>query len=177
MSSLSRNLLFAAALLGMPAVAGAATLTTTDLSAGQFISVSGTLVPGDQLEFRYNVRQDLEIGSIAVSGTGNSSGLDLTASRFGYTSPATLMFTDITTVGTSTFGGGFLAGLKLVTGDVFSVFFEDGVSEPISVTLSFVTTPAAIPVPASGVLMGGVLLALGAIARRGRKDGAGSLSV
>jgi len=118
MSSLSGNVLFAAALLGLPAAAGAATLTTTDLNAGQFISVSGTMVPGDQLEFRHNVLQNLEIGSIAVSGTGNSTGEDPMASRFGYTSPATSLFTDITTVGTSTFGGGFLSGLKLLTDDV-----------------------------------------------------------
>ena len=177
MSSLSRNVFLAAAVLVLPAAAGAATLVTTDLNVDQFISVSGTLVPGDQLEFRYNVLQDLEIGSIAVSGTGNSSGADLTASRFGYTSPGTSMFTDITTIGTSTFGGGFLSGLKLGTGDAFSVFFEGGVSEPISVTLSFATTPASIPIPASGVLMGGVLLGLGAFARRGRKADAGGLSV
>lgn len=177
MSSLTGNVFFAAAMFLLPAAAGAATVTTADLTAGEFVSAAGVLAPGDQLEFRYNVLQDLNIASIAVSGTGNSSGLDLAAARFGYTSPATSMFTDITTDGTSTFGGGFLPGLTLLAGEMFSVFFDDGIDESIAVTLSFQTAPAPIPVPASGVLLGGVLLAIGAFAKRGRQGGTGALSV
>ncbi len=161
----------AAAVMMLPFAAHAATITyTSNLSAGQFVSEAHVIQPGEGIEFQYNVLENLIIGSFAVSATGNDAGGDVQDIRFGFTSPATSGFTTITAVGTSAFGGGFLPALVLSAGDVFSVFFEDGITNAVTIGLSFeASAPSAIPLPATGALLGGVMGLFGAFAMRRRK--------
>lgn len=171
MKIFGQSVLVAAAVMMLPFAAHAATITyTSNLTSGQFVSEARVIQPGDSLEFQYNVLENLIIGSFAVSATGNDAGGDVVDIRFGFTSPATNGFTTITTVGTSSFGGGFLPALVLSAGDVFSVFFEDGITNAVSIGLSFESSaPSAVPLPATGALFGGLMALFGLIAMRKRK--------
>ena len=175
MSSPGRNFLFAAAMLALPAAAGASTITyTSDLVVGQFVSEATVINPGEEIQYTYNVTEDLVIDQFSLSATGNSGGADVADITFGFTSPGTSGYTTIVTVGTSSAGLGFLPGLELAAGDTFSIYYGDGIDHPVSVTLSFLTlAPAPIPVPASGILLGAALLGMGAYATRKRKFLAG----
>jgi hypothetical protein len=165
MSMLSANTLRAAAVLAvLPLAAPAATLYQTDLRAGDFYTNAVPVAPGSALEFRFNVLEALRIQAISLSATGNTSGDDVNSITFGYGPITTQHFSTIGTVGTTAFGGGFLPGATYAVGDSFSVFVNDIVTNPASLTLSFST--ASVPVPAAGLLLGSVLLAGGAVARR-----------
>lgn len=112
----------------------------------------------------------MNIQSFSLSGTGTSSGNDVADILFGFTSPGTNPFSTIVTILDTSFGGGFLPGLKLMAGDVFSIFFTDGIVNPVGITLAFTTeAPAPVPVPASGMFLGAVVVAFGAFAARKRK--------
>lgn len=180
MAIAGRNQLIAvAALLLLAPTANAATVTyNSNLSVGSIVNEAQVILPGEEVEFRYTALEDLKIVSFALSGTGNSEGGDIEDITFGFTSPGTNPFTTILTSGNTAFGGGFLAGLSLMAGDVFSIFFSDGISNPVPITLSFQTDPLpAIPVPASGLFLGSALVGFGAFASRKRKlTGRGSVA-
>ncbi|WP_116134640.1 hypothetical protein [Tropicimonas sp. IMCC34043] len=167
-----RSLAAAVVLFVLPAAANAATVTfDRDLYAGQFVSEGSLLYPDASIEYRYTALEDLVISSFALSATGNSSGLDVNEIRFGFSLPGTDKFTTSMVSGASSFGGAFLPGRSLTAGDVFSVFFDDGITNPVAVTLSFqpAAAPAPIPVPASAVLLGSTILGFGAFASRKRR--------
>jgi hypothetical protein len=159
----------AAALVLVPLAAQSATLVfPTNLIVGQFVTEAQVINPGDSFEFRYTALEALDIASFALSATGNRGGLDIADIRFGLTLPGTNVFTDIHDQGTSAYAGAFLPGLRLAAGDIFSIFFSDGISNPVGLTLSFITEePSHVPLPASAPLLG--LGLLGLILTRGRK--------
>jgi len=177
MSFPGRNFLFAAAMLALPVAAGASTVTyTSDLYADDYITEATVLNPGDEIEFTYNVMEDLDIASFALAASGNNAGADIGAITFGFASPGDTHYTTIVSIGSSTFGGGFLPGVQLSAGDTLSIYFNDGIEHPVSVTLSFLTTaPAPIPLPASGVLLAVALLGMGVYASRKLKVQGGAL--
>jgi len=178
MSFFGRNILLATAILVLPLSAHAATVFTSAISAGQFVSEAAVLRRGGLIEFRYNVLEDLNIQSFAVSATGNKSGIDVANIRFGFTNPGTNMFTTVLMTGTSSFGGGFLSGLTLTAGDQFSIFFNDGIRSKVALTLSFLTKmPSQVPLPAPAILLMAALAGLGAFAKRKAKRLAGPLAV
>ena len=177
MAFLGRNFLFAAAMLALPAAAGASTVYTSDLYAGDFITEATVISPGQEIEFSYNVMEDLNIASFALSASGNSAGADIGEITFGFTSPGDTHYTTIVSIGSSTFGGGFLPGVQLSAGDTLSIYFTDGIAHPVSVTLSFLTTaPAPVPLPASGLLLAAAVLGMGAYASRKHKTQGRALS-
>ena len=178
MSFPCRNFLFVAAMLALSAAAGASTVTyNSDLSAGQNVTEAAVLMPGDEILFSYNVMDDLNIASFALSASGNSAGADIGNITFGFTSPGDTHYTTIVSIGSSTFGGGFLPGVQLSAGDTLSIYFTDGIAHPVSVTLSFLTTaPAPVPLPASGVLLAVALLGMGVYASRKLKPQAEALT-
>ena len=163
-----------AALLALisPVMTQAATiLFTNSIGAGQSFTGATDINPGDDVEFRFNVLQNINIGSFAFSATGNNAGADVADIKFGLVMPLTGAFTTIITSGTSAAGLGFLPGASFMMGDMFSIFFEDGVTNAVGVTVSFRTELAAVPLPATALLLGPFLLAgAGAVIRR-RKMG------
>lgn len=160
-----RNLFLAAvAAVAIPLGAQTAVVSTTDLVAGQFFTGAEVLVPGNLIEFQFNVLQRLKIDQFSLSGTGNDAGADLSDVRFGFSLPTTVPFTTVTSQGSSAFAGGFLPGSVFAAGDTFSVFLSDGIINPVSLTLSFST--ATVPLPAAGLLLGPILLLGGVVARR-----------
>lgn len=153
-----------------PVVASAATILVTDsINAAETYTKTSVINPGDDVEFRFNVLQNLTISSFALAATGNNSGLDVADIRFGFAIPVNGMFTTIITSGTSAAGLGFLPGASFVIGDVFSIFFEDGITDEVGVTVSFRTDVAAVPLPATALLLGPFLLAGGIAGARRRK--------
>ena len=178
MSFPCRNFLFVAAMLALPAAAGASTVTyNSDLSAGQNVTEAAVLMPGDEILFSYNVMDDLNIASFALSASGNTADADIGHITFAFTSSGDTHYPTIVSIGTSTFGGGFLPGVQLSAGDTLSIYFTDGIAHPVSVTLSFLTTaPAPVPLPASGVLLAVALLGMGVYASRKLKPQAEALT-
>lgn len=172
MAIAGRNqLISVAALLLLAPTANAATVTySTDLAVGSIINEAQVILPGEELEFQYTALEDLNIVSFSLSGTGNSMGGDVEDITFGFTSPGTNPFTTIMLSGNTAFGGGFLDGFSLMAGEVFSIFFSDGITNPVPITLSFqADPPLAIPVPASGLFLGSALVGFGLFASRKRK--------
>lgn len=172
MSFIGRNFLISAVMLALPFTAQAATTVyQSDVSVGEDISVAGVMRPGNNVRFRFDILDDLTIPSFSVSATGNAAGLDLSSIRYGFSkATATNMFSTIETNGTSTFAGGFLPGFTLAAGDKFSVFFLDGISRRVALTVSFLSTaPSQVPLPAPALLLIAGLAAMGAIGKRKSK--------
>lgn len=151
-------------------VSAATILTSVDITAGDFVTVTETLLPGDDAEFRFtNIDSvDLDISNIALAGTGNNSGSDVGNITFGLTSPTTSGFTSVVTFGTTASATGLISGFSLAAGDTFSIFWDDGLVNPVGVTSSFSTTEATtvIPLPAAGLMLAGALGALGILRRK-----------
>jgi len=163
--------LVSAAVATMPTLANAAAVVfNNDIGAGQNHSFTAVIKPGDSIEFRFTALDDFKIDSFAVSGTGTSAEADVRDVRFGLSLPASGLFSTVSSVGDAAAGFGFITGMAYVMDDVFSVFFEDGITEEVGLTLSFDTTAvAAVPLPAAGLLLAPVLLAGAASAFRRRK--------
>lgn len=161
----------------IPALAGAASVTfSSSVAANQNYSFAEVIRPGDAIEFRFTALDDFKIISFSVSGTGTNAEDDVRDIRFGLVDPASQAFTTVSSVGNSAAGFGFLPGMTYAMGDVFSVFFTDGITNDVGLTLSFDTAPvAAVPLPAAGLLLGPVLLAGAAAALRRRKSARASV--
>lgn len=158
--------------VAIPALAGAApVLFASSVGVNQNYSFAEVIRPGDAIEFRFTALDDFKIASFSMSGTGTNAEADVRDIRFGLTEPASSFFTTVSSVGVTAAGFGFLPGMSYAMGDVFSVFFTDGITNDVGLTLSFDTMPVApIPLPAAGLLLGPVLLAGAAAALRRRKS-------
>lgn len=161
-----KTLAVAAALL---APMGAQAITVTeDIYADADYTFAHTIEVGGDLEFSFIFMDDLSIPVFALSASGNNGGEDVGALTFGFMRPTTDGFDLITSFGASASALDSLPGGEFAVGDSLSIIFEDGTNFDASVTVSFVTESiAAVPVPASGALLGVSLLAAGAW-RRGR---------
>lgn len=158
--------LFAVALATALPMSGRAAVVSSDITADAAYSKTGTLTSGKSLEFKFKALEALFIDVFSLSATGTNSGKDLRKVSFGYTTPTSDYFNTVVSYGTSSFAGDFLIGALFPKGSVFSIFFEDrGIKNPVGVTVSF-QTASPVPVPATGLLLGTVLLAGGALARR-----------
>lgn len=164
-------LLATATAVSMPALASAAVITyDNNVSLNQNYSFSGVIAPGDDLQFRFTVLDDLFIPNFAVSASGNDAKADVEEIRFGLIQPVTGEFTLIEAVGDVASGLGFIEGMAFDAGDMFSVFFSDGIENDVAVTVSFGSEALSpVPLPAGGLLMVPFLLAGGIAAWRRRK--------
>lgn len=144
---------------------GAASITAVDLAGDEFVTVTEVLAPGDTAQFTFTALADLTVSNIAIAGTGNNGGIDLGNVEFGFTSATTQVFSSITTFGSTASAIAVLGGFSMIAGDVFTIFWEDGVSAPVGLTASFSTTTTAVPVPAALPMLAGGLALLG-MARR-----------
>lgn len=156
MSKHTRMLLMAtAAAVSMPALANAATVVSTNnIFADESYSFAGVILPGEIIEFRFFVMEDLQIDDFSLSGTGTDAEEDLLAITFGRFNPPTQGFSEIQNIGSVSAGLGFLDGETFQSGDAFSIFVEDGIDNDVAVTVSFeADSISPIPLPASGLLM------------------------
>ena len=94
----------------------------------------------------------------------------MAAIRFGFVEPLTSEFTQIFSIGSVAAGIGFLNGGTFDVGQMFSVIFDDGITNDVAVTLSFGTDVSAVPLPATGLLLAPFLLAGGIAGWRRRKS-------
>lgn len=168
MRFMSTSALVAVTTVGFVASASAATVTTSDIGAGDNISVVGMLSPSDQAEFVFEFAEDVVIDMFSVSGTGTNGGADLSAVTFGFDLPTSDTFDTVLSMGSVAFAGDFLPGGTYDAGSSVSIFFEDGVTFDVGLTVSFTTAAAvpSVPLPASGALLGLGLLGAFAMSRR-----------
>lgn len=141
----------------------ATSITTVDMNAGDFITVTEVLVPGDSAEFTFTALEALKVSNIALAGSGSNGGTDLANVEFGFTSATTQQFSTIIDFGGTAAGSATLGGFILGAGDSFTIYWEDGIIAPVGLTASFFTT--AVPVPAALPMLAGGLALLG-LARR-----------
>lgn len=156
--------------LALPAASQAATVINANLTADGFFTFNETLSTDDDIEFKFTVLEDLKVAEFAVSGTGSSSTNDLNDVTFGFVSPTSEIFASFADFNTVSAGFSFLPGATFAAGDMFSFFFEEGpggLDNPVSVTLSFNT--AAVPLPATALLLAPLLLTGAAVGRRKAK--------
>ena len=136
-----------------------------DINPNDDVTVNVGLNPGDSAEITFTALKALRVGTIAMSGVGNNSGLDLENVEFGYTSATTNVFSSVNVVpGGSASAVGFLPGGLMKAGDTFTIFWEDGIALPVSLSTSFSTYD--VPVPAALPLLIGALGVLGVAGRR-----------
>jgi hypothetical protein len=160
-----------AAAISIPSLANSAVIVFNNtLSADQNYSYANVIQPGDMLEYRFSVLEELLIENFSVSATGNNAEADVEDIRFGFVEPLTGLFTTIQSIGTVAAGVGFLDGMTFAVGSVFSVIFDDGITNDVAVTLSFGTeTVSPVPLPATGLLLAPFLLAGGIAGWRRRR--------
>lgn len=139
-------------------------VTEVNISAGEFITAVEVLAPGGSAEFTFTALERLRVSTIALAGTDNRGGLDLANVEFGFTAATTDTFLNVTSFGPTGIAFDSLAGFEMEKDDVFTIFWEDGVSAPVGLSASFLTT--AVPVPAALPLLLGGVAALGAVARK-----------
>lgn len=150
-----------------PPPSGNTVINTPLTAAGLDIAVTQTLLPGDSYEYVFTFTKALKISDIALSATGTAA--NIANVEFGLTPATTMVFTTIVPTGTQAFGGASLPGGTFAKGSSFTIYWEDGIDAPVSITASFTTSP--VPVPAALPLLAGALGALG-IARRKHKKAA-----
>lgn len=163
-------MLATAAAVAMPALANSAVIVFNNtLTADQSYTYAGVIQPGDQLEYRFTVLENLRIPTFSMSATGNNAEEDVADIRFGFMEPLTGLFTTIQSIGSVAAGVGFLNGSVFAAGEMFAVIFSDGITNDVSVTLSFGTEVSAVPLPATGLLLAPFLFAGGVAGWRRRK--------
>jgi hypothetical protein len=174
MFSYARMLVVAgAAAIFAPVTANAAVVQIgVDLSANTSYNLLYLLNPTDEVEYLFTVLEDLKVDTFALSGTAaaatpGEAATDVSNIAFGFTDPPSSTFSTVTDFGTSAAGFGSLAGGVFAAGDMFSIFFADGILNPVAFTVSFQTSE--VPVPAAGLLLAPMLIGGGVVAMRRRK--------
>jgi hypothetical protein len=158
-------LLATATAICLPALASAATIV--NLSAGQPYVFAETINPRETLEFRFTALENLSVQRFTLSASGSSAGSDVGSIRFGFSQPATGAINPITVTDDVASGVGVLPGDTYAAGETFSIFVEDGIRNPVGVTLAFNTAAvSAIPLPATALLLLPFLVAGGVLGRR-----------
>lgn len=154
-----------------PALTNAATVTFENVvNVNENYSYAHVIEPGSSVEFRFTALDELYIKEFSVSATGTNAEADIRDVRFGMVEPLTGLFTTIESIGSVSAGISFIAGMKFDIGSIFSVIFEDGITNDVAVTLSFATESVSpIPLPAAGFLLAPILLLGGVIGARRRK--------
>ena len=142
-----------------------AAITTPLTAAGLDVAVTQTLLPGDSYEYVFTFAKALKISDIVLSATGTAA--NIANVEFGLTPATTMVFSTIVPTGAQAFGGASLPGGTFAKGSSFTIYWEDGIDAPVSITASFTTS--AVPVPAALPLLAGALGALGLARRKFKK--------
>lgn len=103
-----------------------------------------------QILFDCTIAGDLFINVFALAGTGLPD--DLADVTFRFTKPKADRFSVTTQSGISA-GTLFLPWSTYAVGDFIRLIFDDGVSQPIGVGVSFGTSVAPVPLPAAGGIL------------------------
>lgn len=153
---------------GTPTPVSANKVSTADISIGNAVSVTETLLGTDTAEFTFTALERLRVSTIALAGTDANNGTELAKVRYALNGTPVTPFPLIVPNGQSASASGFIPSFNLDLGSSFTIFWDlvAPAGTPIGITASFNTT--AVPVPAAlPLLVGGVAL-LGAVARKKR---------
>ena len=152
--------LAAVAALALPLSAGAATLNVGDSDTNAFV-----LSSGQTASFSYEPTAKLRVSIVTTSGTDTASAANLMKVLFGVNG-ATQHFTTYTIPDSTASAEGQIA--TFTTSSPFTIDFSAfDISSKVSLGYSFNTfAVSTVPVPAAGLLLGGVVAAGGAFARR-----------
>lgn len=153
-----KSFLAAAALAALPLSASAITLMP-----GVDGFTESVLYPSVTDVYDFDVSEPLNV-TFSFSATGDKGQLEKLTFGASYSSPE-----KFTTFGSGlTFGGGVIDFAYV--DDAFSVYLSsNGTTKPLPYTLSWVTTPAPVPLPAAGALLGMALLGIGGVAAKRRR--------
>ncbi len=164
-----------AVLASLPMAASAVTVFETDIMVNQDYTVIGRVMPNETTEFKFNVKDDLQILDIAIAGTGTNGSSDVSNVTFTRDNPVLAAQGFAFTIGSglpnsSGAGNSIVAGASYMDGEAFTISFFDGIDDVVGLTLSFSTfapdTIAPVPLPAAGGMLLLGLAGLGAISRR-----------
>ncbi|OWJ84097.1 hypothetical protein CDV52_09445 [Haematobacter missouriensis] len=166
-----KHLLASAFLAAVPVAAPAVTLTPV---AGQLVSATDVLNPGGTVVFNVVVDSPLTF-DFSVAGSGDFTDLlDVTFSINGgerYTWSTFGTFASLSRKQLASAGGTLPS---FTTSEDFYISFFDGVTNPVGVTLTVMSAaadiPAAVPLPAAGLLLLAGLGAAGVVTRARRSD-------
>ena len=140
------------------------------INAGQSYTEVGTLMPGGQLVFTFDVAENLDIDFFSISATGTNGGDDIDNVTFDYYNVTDDTFDNVFGMGNAGAGFDFVPGFgPYKAGDTFSFTFKDGIKDEVGITISFETAVAAVPVPAAGGMLGLPLVGAGVAARRRKR--------
>ena len=153
--------LAAVAALALPLSAGAA----TTLNVGDSDTNAFTLNSGDTASFAYTPTSNMRISIVTTSGTDTAAAANLMKILFGVNG-ATQHFSTYSIPDSTASAEGQIA--TFTTSSPFTIDFSAfGTSSKVSLGYSFNTfSVSTVPVPAAGIMLGGVMLAGGAFARR-----------
>ena len=168
--SFMRNTIAAAVLaVAAPVAANAIPVDSTN-NAGNGFDFAAVLSSGSTVTYDFEVGDFVFIDDLIFGGSDNAVG-NLMNVMFGVNGDITNMFTVVGNGTGENASGRIDLNQFFNAGDTFSVAFDSAADRNVSVTLNFDTVRGdsvnPIPVPAAGVLLGGVMAA-GAFASRRR---------
>lgn len=157
------------AALAFPITAQAVTVNVGDsILETQELSVGGTVT------FTFTAGSDLRLTNIGLLGVGQNNGIDLENVEYAVTAgsnpPTTPVGFDEISIFFGPFrtGGANVADINLLSGEVLTILFTDGIAFPIDLRVGFDVAPVPLPA-AGGMLLSGLIFA-GFVARRRKKQ-------
>ena len=146
----------------------------TELGAGQSYNISEVLAAGTtSTVFTFTPTERVSIDSIALGGFGDSVMTDLRRLSYTLSSPATTGRLNVAAPPSPlvfAFGAAAVAGGTFEAGETFTLTFSARQPTALPLTVFAAFNTAAVPIPASGLMLLAALGGMAAMRRRKTED-------